>query len=134
MEQYLNECGYIIRHSMYNDWNGKPVKRTPDKYRYSYDAYVVSKKADEYQYAVYSDRLLQWDWDKHNRLCKKHFGNEGQYWDNRSEEKIEAFLRDYYENPELQLVGIMTGCNVSNGYPYWIFMFDCDFGGEANEA
>lgn len=125
--KYVDCDGYVIRHSRYNDWEGTPVGRTPDEYRYSYDAYVVSKKKDDYQHSVYSDRLRQWDWDKHNELCKKHFGNEGQYWDGRSDEKIEAFLRDYYGKEELQLVGIMTGCNASNGYPYWVFMFDCDF-------
>ena len=111
----------------YVDWKGNPVSRTPEDYSYSYDAYVISKKAEEYQHVVYSDRLLQWDYDKHNELCKKHFGNEGQYWSGRGFDKIEAFLQDYYDLPKLELVGIMEGCNVSSGFPYWVFMFNAVF-------
>jgi hypothetical protein len=111
-------------YSGYSDWNGKPIERTPDEYPYSYDAYVITKAKNDYQDTFYSDILLQWDYKKHNELCKKHFGDESQYWSNRSTEKIEAFLQDYSNNPTLKLVGIMTGCNVSNGYPYWIFMYD----------
>ena len=113
--------------SRYKDWDGNPVKRTRDEYRYSYDAYVVSKKADKYEHAVYSDRLYQWDSKKHDKFCEKHFGNQGQYWDGRGFKQIEAFLRDYYNKPELELVGIMTGCNVSSGYPYWVFKYNCKF-------
>ena len=125
MVNYINIAG--SSYNMNVDWNGNPIERTTNEYPYSYDAYVVIKKSDEYKHVVYSDRLLQWNYDKHNMLCKKHFGNDGQYWNDRSEKQIEAFLRDYYEKPDLMLVGIMTGCNVSNGYPYWIFMFDCVF-------
>lgn len=117
----------IIYESPYKDWNGNPIERTPNNYRYSYDAYVVIKIDDKYEHCVYSDRLFQWDSAKYNKLCLKHFGNEGQYWDNRSYKKTQAFLRDYYNNQKLKLIGIMTGCNVSNGFPYWIFMFNCDF-------
>ena len=116
--------GYGGNISRYVDWDGKPISRTPDEYRYSYDAYVVSKKADNYKHVVYSDRLLQWDYNKHDKLCQKHFGNKSQYWDGRSFEKIESFLRDFFDDKELQLVGIMKGCNISSGYPYWIFMYN----------
>jgi hypothetical protein len=27
---------------------------------------------------VYSDRLFQWDSKKHDTLCRKYFGNDGQ--------------------------------------------------------
>ena len=119
---YGNVC-----YSGYKDWKGNSIKRTPDNYSYSYDAYVIVKNAEKYEHTVYSDRLFQFDSGKYNKFCQKHFGNEGQYWDNRSEEKIEAFLRDYYDKPDLRLIGIMQGCNVSNGYPYWVFMFNCKF-------
>ena len=129
MEKYGNVCrdqyGNILHFNhRYTDWNGNPVERTPDEYRYSYDAYVIKKIKDDYEDCVYSDRLRQWDWDKHKELVKKHFGNEGQLWHNREFSKIEAFLRDFFDLPNLTLVGVMEGCNVSNGYPYWIFMFD----------
>lgn len=124
---YNYEMGNIMFYPQFLDWDGNEVERTPDKYRYSYDAYVTYKKADKYKHAAYSDRLFQHDYKKYNKLCKKHFGNEGQYWDDRSEKKIQAFLRDFYGKPKLELVGIMNGCNASNGFPYWVFMFDCEF-------
>lgn len=43
----------------------------------------------------YTDRLWQWDSKKHDELCLKHFGDKGQWWSNRSAEKIQAFLCDY---------------------------------------
>lgn len=112
--------------SPYVDWQGNPVKNTPSKAPYSYDAYVIHKEKQEYQHVVYSDRLRQWDSKKHDDLCFKHFGNTNQYWDNRKREKIEAFLQDYYGVYNLKLVGVMKGCNVSSGYPYWIFFFDAE--------
>lgn len=70
---------------------------------------------------VYSDRLLQWDYDKHNELCRKHFGNEGQYWKNRQPEKIEAFLRDWMNDQSVVLCRIEEHTNQSNGYLLWRF-------------
>jgi hypothetical protein len=128
---YMSNGNVFYKDSQYVDWHGNPVDKTPDEYRYSYDAYVQVKKADEYQQVVYSDRLFQWDCGKYNRLCEKHFGNHGQYWSDRDFDKIQDFLRDYYDNQELELVGQMEGCNVATGYPYWVFMFNCKF--ENNE-
>lgn len=122
--RYYSPDGMFFRTPQYVGWDGREVEKTPDKYRYSYDAYVTHKFKDEYEDAVYSDRLWQWDPKKHDSLCQEHFGNQGQYWDGRSPEKIEAFLRDYNNNPKLTLVGIMTGANASSGFPYWVFMFD----------
>jgi len=73
--------------------------------------------------AVYSDRLWDWDFKKYNRCCKEVWNNEGQYFSNRSPESIERFLRLYNDKPDLKLVKISEGCNVGNGYPYWIFWY-----------
>lgn len=116
--------GYYRTYGGYRDWAGNYIKKTPDTHGYSYDPYVVYKNKQEYEHSVYSDRLFQWDSQKHDSLCKKHFGNQSSYWNNRSNDKIEAFLRDYFDKPNIKLVGVMQGCNVSSGYPYWIFMYD----------
>lgn len=73
--------------------------------------------------SVYSDRLLQWDWDKHNELCMKHFGDESQWWDNRNVEKIQDFLRDYLDDDSIILCEILKDKNRSNGYPIWLFQY-----------
>lgn len=70
-----------------------------------------------------SDRLLMAEWEKYNELCRKHFGNEAQVWGGRSPEKIEAFLRDYFDKPKLVLVQIQKMYNRSNGFPVWHFQY-----------
>ena len=69
--------------------------------------------------------LLQFDWDKHNELCEKYWNNTAQYWGDRSPELIERFLQDFYNDKSIELVGIMQGANVGNGFPYWVFMYNC---------
>lgn len=71
---------------------------------------------------VYSDRLYQWDSKKYNQLCQKHFGNEGQFWNNRQPQKIEEYLSDYLEK-KVKLTQIRQTENASSGYPIWIFKF-----------
>lgn len=70
---------------------------------------------------VYSDRLLQWDHEKHDSLCKKHFNNTGQYWTNREPRLIEAFLRDYLADQDIILCKVEELKNMSTGYPVWRF-------------
>lgn len=69
---------------------------------------------------VYSDRLYQWDYKKHNELCQKHFGNEGQSWSSRKPKLIEAFLTDYI-GKKIVLCRIEQHENQSTGYPVWRF-------------
>lgn len=103
--------------------DGKPIKRTPDKYPYSYDPFVVWKSrnfspADSY---VYSDRMMQQNHEKFADACKKVWKNTGQMFYSREPEDIEKFLSIYFDR-EVELTMVMEGCNVSNGYPYWIFI------------
>lgn len=124
---YLNDNGEVFANGPtgYIDEHGNPVERTPHTHPYNYDSFVMwrglpNKGADG---SIYSDRLYQWDWEKDNKLCKKHFGDEAQYWDNRDPEAIEAFLRDWCEDEKLKLHYIMQCCNQSTGYPCWCFVF-----------
>lgn len=103
------------------DENGDFVKRTPSEYPYSYDGHVIAgdvtgMKGDD---TVYTDRLLQWNRKKHDNLCKKHFGDEGQDWRDRHMDKVQDFLRDWNDNPKLEVIRVMQYCNASNGYPLW---------------
>jgi hypothetical protein len=72
-------------------------------------------------HTIYSDRLLHWDSAKLAELTKKHFGNESHYWDHRSPESIQAFLRDWTGKAELVLAQVQELCNPATGYPYWKF-------------
>lgn len=111
-------------YGMYLDIDGRPVKRTPVQYPYSYDLFVQYKNGgkSEITQSAYSDRLFQWDFKKYNDLCIKNFGNEGQYFDERKPNDIEMFLSDYFEK-KIKLIVIMKGCNVSSGFAVWYFGF-----------
>lgn len=114
---------------MYVDLNGNPVKRTPIGYPYSYDDFVIWKHEDfnnEGRHSVYSDRMMSWDCGKFNRCCQEVFGNTGQFFNDLNErppKDIEKFLCMYLEK-EVKLTAIIQGCNRSNGYPYWVFIYE----------
>jgi hypothetical protein len=111
-------------HSMYRDLKGEEVKRTRETHPYSYDPYVIWKQDySENNACVYSDRLLQWDYDKYNKYCLEIWSNQGQYFNNREPQDTEKFL-GLYLGRTIKLTAIMEGCNVSNGYPYWIFFYE----------
>jgi hypothetical protein len=100
--------------------------RSKQQYPYSYDPLLVYRryaKLPAETHAVYSDRLRQWDFDKFRALSRTHFGNEGDSFHSRKPAKIEAFLREWFEQPELQLVRVEEHCNVSNGFPVWVFWY-----------
>ena len=120
--QQIGPDGYFL--SMYRNEFGRPVERTPQTHPYSYDTFVTweNKYKIKPSGSVYSDRLFQWDSEKYNTYCKKHWGNHGQYF-SETPEKIEAFLRDYFSEPKLILCRVMQTCNKSSGYPIWIFSY-----------
>jgi hypothetical protein len=109
----------------YVDLDGNPVERNPEDWPYSYDAYVVYK-SEEYQKTdrwTYSDRMSQWDRDKYDNAKKAVWPKNpcGQCFDGKSPKDINKFL-DICFGREVKLTAILKGCNVSNGYPYWIFV------------
>lgn len=112
-------------HCYHLNANGKAVARSVGEYPYSYEPFLTNRLLPQSQAnsSVYSDRLYQWDSEKFNKLCLKHFGDQGQCFYDREVTKIEAFLREYNNKPELQLVSIEQGCHVSNGYPFWVFHY-----------
>lgn len=108
----------------YVTMDGFPVERTKTKYPYSYDAFRVYRRHwSPNDKCVYSDRMFEWDSEKFNECCKEVFGNSGQLFGNRKPDGIQKFLRLYFEDDDIFLTGIMEGCNMSNGYPYWIFYY-----------
>lgn len=69
-------------------------------------------------HADYSDRLQQWNYAKFEeagRSFKKRF-------DQFSAAEASQFLSTYYDKP-IRCVALAEGCNVGNGYPYWIFWY-----------
>lgn len=71
----------------------------------------------------HSDHMYRREPERFNELVKKHFKDPGHYFDSRSEESIQSFLRDYFQIPELILVKLERYENASSGFPYWRFDF-----------
>ncbi len=108
------------------DKYGNILNKTKQSHPYDYDPITLYLVEGEVTNTIYNDRLSQWDYKKRNLLCKKHFNNEGDYWDNREPNLIEKFLRDWVDDQNLKLISIIEYCNSSNGYPYWRFDFQTD--------
>lgn len=71
---------------------------------------------------VYTDRLDQWDHAKYEQLASKHYrsGYERPFDSYRCKgHLIEAFLRDWFDDPELKLLRVIEYCDASSGYPTW---------------
>jgi hypothetical protein len=126
MNSYYFNNPYVNRNGISPD--GGKISRTKDEYPYSYSEFLVWVKKQEYIKkpecgGYYSDRLFQWDHKKYDKCCREVWGNEGQHFDSREPKDIENFLRLYNDDPELELRKISEGCNVGNGYPYWVFWY-----------
>lgn len=109
--------------SQFVDLDGKPVRKTPFSNPYNFDDYVEWKgnyrRGDA---AVYSDRLWQWDTAKYKECYQDVFGSEGQKFSGRNPSGIEKFLSLYF-GKNVTLTAILQGCNVSSGFPYWVFYY-----------
>jgi hypothetical protein len=108
------------------DQYGNPVEYTKQERPYGYSDFVQWRRpgtSGPGEHSVYSDRLITWDFAKHDALCLRHFGDRGQVWSDRAPAYIEAFLREYFGKPDLELQIIMEGCNIANGFPYWVFSY-----------
>lgn len=68
--------------------------------------------------SAYTDRLLSWDYDKHNACTMEVWGNQAQYWDDRKPADIERFITAYYGRP-CRLLGKVRYTNQSSGFPVW---------------
>jgi hypothetical protein len=98
--------------------------RTKRSHPYTYDALLVYSTGEERDGSCYSDRLLRWRPVAEVRaLMKKHFGDEGDYFDSRSPAAIQSFLRETLNLPELKLTRVEEHCNQSSGFPTWYFAF-----------
>jgi hypothetical protein len=74
---------------------------------------------------VYTDRLEQWDRAKYACLARKHYRSGTNDFErpfdahNCKGHLIEAFLRDWLEDPQLKLLRVVEYCNPGTGYPTW---------------
>lgn len=122
-DNYLvNMYGEIIT-PYYVDLEGNAVRKNPITNPYDFDDYVEWKgNYREFDSAVYSDRLYQWDTEKYKKCYEQVFKNNGQRFDSKNVSGIRQFLSMYF-GKEIELTAIMQGCNHTSGFPYWIFFY-----------
>ena len=104
---HTNNKDYTLAHSHYSD----PA--------YKNEAVIFGKKEDGLRWE-YADWLRQWDqkksdeaWDASREAHGK--GNTARH--------IETYLRNYFDDPELEIVCIITGTHAFNGYPWYAYGF-----------
>ncbi len=119
----MNNNGYITDDGWFCEVPFRPKEyeirsKHDERYHYSYSPFIVWGEDIPEQGCVYTDRLFQWDPEKFDKLCLKHFGNVSQYFNDRNHELVEAFLSDYL-GKKVKLGMIVEWCNVSSGYPLW---------------
>jgi len=106
---------------LYVDMEGRDVERpkSEHQYRYTYSPFVVRRYGtnDEISCADYTDRLRQWDHEKHDRLYKKHLS--GKSWATASKSSVESFMRDYHDDQTIRLIVVQEHCNMATGFTLW---------------
>lgn len=123
-EYLVGSDGRPIQHLI--GWDGKRIERTPSSHPYSYDAYFTwrSDRFETTDRAAYSDRLFQWDSNRFNKSVAAVWPEDpiGQMFYSRQHTDIQRFLCLYF-GKDIELTGVLQGCNVGNGYPYWVFAY-----------
>lgn len=99
-------------------------KRTPETDPYAYDPFFLrgSRSSVNGAMSAYSDRLRSWHTPEAFDAAKKSANIEGHgdyWWRHTNLAQMSRFLSALNARP-CKCVGIAEGCNVSNGYPYWI--------------
>lgn len=110
---------------------GQLGPRGRHEYPYSHDGYLQFKKVDTLPpntSAKETDRMLDENYTRFRQLSEKHFKNERDpggemYFGSRSPAAIEGFLRDFYNDPGLELLRIEEHRNRSSGHMLWAFFF-----------
>lgn len=90
-------------------------------YDYSYNSHLNIKPKG----SAYSDRMMEWDFDKFQKSLIKIFGNKSQlfYKSHKSPDKVELFLREYFDDDSILLLEVKHSINQYTGYPVWCFIY-----------
>ena len=70
---------------------------------------------------IFSDHIILNDFPLWESLAEKHFGNKGQDFNKHTQNKIEAFLKDYLKNDTVFLKRVIFSADAATGFPIWGF-------------
>ena len=113
--------------SQYLDVKGNPVKRTRDKFPYSYDPYVIYQRPEfkESDLTFYSDRVehcyfTREEQDKAlEKMGLKRYGGSWERFSWKNPSQVQEYLSILMNKPIL-VTAITEGANHATGYEYWI--------------
>lgn len=85
-------------------------------------------------HGIYSDRVHEWWYQggkEHKQYEKLWMRYVGKRYENASAEELSKFFTAYNKilwpkqnkNKTVKVVALAEGCNISNGYPYWIIWY-----------
>lgn len=121
-EMYGSEDEYKDT-SYYIDLFGNEINKTPLSNPYNFDEYIIWK--GDYKNSdlkAYSDRLQQWNFEKYNTCIHNMLKTSGWLFSFENSNFTEYFLSSYY-GKNIKLTAIAKGCNVSSGFPYYVFFY-----------
>lgn len=99
--------------------------RTKRSHPYNYDPIVLIDSGEKGNASVYSDRMVSWDYDKFYACLHKINNGMGELsfrWASR--DLVTALMRDYNNDPGLEVTRVVEMCNASNGYPVWLVVYN----------
>lgn len=101
------------------DWVDPRKRTTKSESPYGYSDFYIWRDNLDGSGADYSDRLAQHDYDKWKEACDAVPGKRISQFTRADASK---FLTVYFGR-DIKATGLIEGCNVSNGYPYWVFYY-----------
>ena len=102
------------------DWVDPRRRVTKAQSPYGYDSFYIWRDNLDDSHAEYSDRLMQHDYSKWKEAWETVPANKPMAKFTRKD--ASKFLSTFY-GKEIVATGLVEGCNISNGSPYWIFYF-----------
>lgn len=98
--------------------------RTKYSHPYSYDPIVLFDTREKGDASAYSDRMVGWNYNKFYACMGKLNNGKGEMafrWSDR--QLVTALMRDYNDDPVLEVTRVVEMCNASNGYPVWLVVY-----------
>ena len=98
--------------------------RTKYSHPYSYDPIVLIDTGVKGDASAYSDRMVGWNYDKFYACLGKINNGKGEMafrWGDRK--LVTALMRDYNDDPALEVTRVVEMCNASTGYPVWLVVY-----------
>ncbi len=112
-------------HAAEPDWVNPECSGTKLKseHPYSYSPFFLfrAKPKEQLNNAMYHDRMQMWDQKKYADACEAIGGERAIHQLNRT--TATEFLKTYL-GKDVVCTALAEGCNIGNGYPYWIFWYD----------